>query len=94
MIPISICTSEDPTCTKLKVLLDGPEMTVTLNSVTPEQWVKVGSHDSFILNSFFQFRPWCSAYTRQPSWMIHHMIRGVMCLEISKLNSDDSVLLI
>lgn len=41
MVPISICTSEDPTCTKLKVLLDRPEMTITLNSVSPEQWVKV-----------------------------------------------------
>uniref|UniRef100_A0A674P9K5 Aminopeptidase n=1 Tax=Takifugu rubripes TaxID=31033 RepID=A0A674P9K5_TAKRU len=41
MVPISICTSDDPTCTKLKVLLDRPEMTITLNSVSPEQWVKI-----------------------------------------------------
>lgn len=41
MVPISICTSEDPKCTKLKVLLDKPETTVTLSGVTPDQWVKV-----------------------------------------------------
>lgn len=41
MVPISICTSDDPTCTKLKVLLDRPEMTLTLNGVSAEHWVKV-----------------------------------------------------
>lgn len=41
MVPISICTSDDPTCTKLNLLLDRPEMTITLSSVSPDQWVKV-----------------------------------------------------
>lgn len=41
MVPISICTSEDPKCTKLKVLLDRPETTITLSGVGADQWVKV-----------------------------------------------------
>uniref|UniRef100_A0A8C8ITD5 Aminopeptidase n=1 Tax=Oncorhynchus tshawytscha TaxID=74940 RepID=A0A8C8ITD5_ONCTS len=41
MVPISICTGEDPGCTKLKVLLDSPETTITINSVSPDQWVKI-----------------------------------------------------
>uniref|UniRef100_A0AAX7VKL7 Aminopeptidase n=1 Tax=Astatotilapia calliptera TaxID=8154 RepID=A0AAX7VKL7_ASTCA len=41
MVPISICTSEDPKCTKLKVLLDRQETTITLNSVGPDQWIKI-----------------------------------------------------
>lgn len=41
MVPVSICTSEDPKCTKLKVLLDRPETTVTLSGVAPDQWIKV-----------------------------------------------------
>jgi hypothetical protein len=41
MVPISICTGEDPGCTKLKVLLDSPETTITINNVSPDQWVKV-----------------------------------------------------
>uniref|UniRef100_A0A672G4F4 Puromycin-sensitive aminopeptidase n=1 Tax=Salarias fasciatus TaxID=181472 RepID=A0A672G4F4_SALFA len=41
MVPISICTSEDPKCSKLKVLLDRPETSVTLSSVGPDQWVKI-----------------------------------------------------
>lgn len=43
MVPISICTSEDPKCSKLKVLLDRPETTVTVSGVGPDQWVKVSS---------------------------------------------------
>lgn len=43
MVPISICTSEDPKCSKLKVLLDRPEITVTVSGVGPDQWVKVSS---------------------------------------------------
>ncbi|XP_063740156.1 puromycin-sensitive aminopeptidase isoform X2 [Eleginops maclovinus] len=41
MVPISICTSEDPKCSKLKVLLDRPETTITLNGVPPDQWIKI-----------------------------------------------------
>lgn len=41
MVPISVCTSEDPTCTKLNILLDTAEMSITLNGISPEQWVKV-----------------------------------------------------
>jgi len=41
MVPISICTSEDPSCTKMKVLLDQPETTVNITNVAPDQWVKV-----------------------------------------------------
>lgn len=41
MVPISICTSEDPACSKMKVLLDRPEMTVTVNDVSADQWIKV-----------------------------------------------------
>lgn len=41
MVPISICTSEDPKCSKLKVLLDRPDTTITLSGVSPDQWVKV-----------------------------------------------------
>uniref|UniRef100_A0A673WR73 Aminopeptidase n=1 Tax=Salmo trutta TaxID=8032 RepID=A0A673WR73_SALTR len=41
MVPISICTGEDPGCTKLKVLLDSPETTITINNVSPDQWVKI-----------------------------------------------------
>uniref|UniRef100_A0A667ZW01 Aminopeptidase n=1 Tax=Myripristis murdjan TaxID=586833 RepID=A0A667ZW01_9TELE len=41
MVPISICTSEDPACTKLKVLLDRPETSITLNNISPDQWVKI-----------------------------------------------------
>ncbi|TNN37896.1 Puromycin-sensitive aminopeptidase [Liparis tanakae] len=40
MVPVSICTSEDPKCTKLKVLLDRAETTITVSGVAPEQWVK------------------------------------------------------
>uniref|UniRef100_A0A8C7VPP4 Aminopeptidase n=1 Tax=Oncorhynchus mykiss TaxID=8022 RepID=A0A8C7VPP4_ONCMY len=41
MVPISICTGEDPGCTKLKVLLDSPETTITINNISPDQWVKI-----------------------------------------------------
>lgn len=41
MVPISICTSEDPSCTKIKVLLDQPETTVNVTNVATDQWVKV-----------------------------------------------------
>lgn len=41
MVPISICTSEDAKCCKLKVLLDRPETTITVSGVGPDQWVKV-----------------------------------------------------
>uniref|UniRef100_A0A8C2YX96 Aminopeptidase n=1 Tax=Cyclopterus lumpus TaxID=8103 RepID=A0A8C2YX96_CYCLU len=41
MVPVSICTSEDPKCTKLKVLLDRPETSITVSGVAPDQWVKV-----------------------------------------------------
>lgn len=41
MVPISICTSEDPSCTKIKVLLDQSETTVTIPNVAPDHWIKV-----------------------------------------------------
>uniref|UniRef100_A0A8C6LZL3 Puromycin-sensitive aminopeptidase n=1 Tax=Nothobranchius furzeri TaxID=105023 RepID=A0A8C6LZL3_NOTFU len=41
MVPISICTSNDPTCTKLKLLLEKPETSVTVRGVGPDQWIKV-----------------------------------------------------
>ncbi|KAG7220249.1 hypothetical protein INR49_018305 [Caranx melampygus] len=41
MVPISICTSEDPKCTKLNVLLDRPETTVTVSGVASDQWIKL-----------------------------------------------------
>uniref|UniRef100_A0A3P9QDP2 Aminopeptidase n=1 Tax=Poecilia reticulata TaxID=8081 RepID=A0A3P9QDP2_POERE len=41
MVPISICTSEDPKCSKLRILLEKSETTVTLNGVGPDQWIKI-----------------------------------------------------
>uniref|UniRef100_A0AAR2LC29 Aminopeptidase n=1 Tax=Pygocentrus nattereri TaxID=42514 RepID=A0AAR2LC29_PYGNA len=41
MIPISICTSEDPSCSKIKVLLDQPESAVTIPNLGPDKWVKI-----------------------------------------------------
>uniref|UniRef100_A0A3B4XSZ7 Aminopeptidase n=1 Tax=Seriola lalandi dorsalis TaxID=1841481 RepID=A0A3B4XSZ7_SERLL len=41
MVPISVCTSEDPKCTKLNVLLDRPETTITLSGVASDQWIKI-----------------------------------------------------
>lgn len=62
MVPISICTSEDPKCTKLKVLLDRPETIITLSGINTDQWIKV--------------KPWChniTENTKNPSsncWII------------------------
>uniref|UniRef100_A0A8C2PUM7 Puromycin-sensitive aminopeptidase n=1 Tax=Cyprinus carpio TaxID=7962 RepID=A0A8C2PUM7_CYPCA len=41
MVPISICTSEDPSCTKMEVLLDQPETTVNITNVAPDHWLKI-----------------------------------------------------
>ncbi|GCB65116.1 hypothetical protein scyTo_0009924, partial [Scyliorhinus torazame] len=41
MVPISICTSEDVSCDHMKVLLDQPEMTITVKNVKPDQWIKL-----------------------------------------------------
>ncbi|PWA30734.1 hypothetical protein CCH79_00009263 [Gambusia affinis] len=41
MVPISICTSEDPKCSKLRILLEKSETTVTLDGVGPDQWIKI-----------------------------------------------------
>ncbi|XP_056403546.1 puromycin-sensitive aminopeptidase [Hyla sarda] len=41
MVPISICTSESPASAKLRFLMDKPEMTVVLEGVTSDQWVKL-----------------------------------------------------
>ncbi|XP_040185729.1 puromycin-sensitive aminopeptidase [Rana temporaria] len=41
MVPISICTSESPASAKLRLLMDKPEMTVVLEGVTSDQWVKL-----------------------------------------------------
>ncbi|KAG7274972.1 hypothetical protein CRUP_001065 [Coryphaenoides rupestris] len=40
MVPVSICSSDDPTCARHKVLLDGTDATITLSNVRPDQWVK------------------------------------------------------
>ncbi|KAF3852737.1 hypothetical protein F7725_006092 [Dissostichus mawsoni] len=39
--PHQYFTSEDPTCSKLKVLLDRAETTITLSGVPTEQWIKI-----------------------------------------------------
>ncbi|XP_033913906.1 puromycin-sensitive aminopeptidase-like [Acipenser ruthenus] len=41
MVPISICTSDAPTCIKMNVLLDCAEVTITVKNVAPDQWVKI-----------------------------------------------------
>ncbi|XP_003222532.2 puromycin-sensitive aminopeptidase [Anolis carolinensis] len=41
MIPISICTSEDPDHAKMQVLMDKPELMLVLKDAKPEQWVKL-----------------------------------------------------
>ncbi|NWQ83739.1 PSA aminopeptidase, partial [Columbina picui] len=41
MVPISICTSDDPTCAKMQILMDKPELTLVLKDVKPDQWVKL-----------------------------------------------------
>ncbi|XP_033375897.1 puromycin-sensitive aminopeptidase [Parus major] len=41
MVPISICTSEDPSSAKMQILMDKPELTVVLKDTKPEQWVKL-----------------------------------------------------
>ncbi|XP_041329803.1 puromycin-sensitive aminopeptidase [Pyrgilauda ruficollis] len=41
MVPISICTSEDPSCAKMQVLMDKAELTVVLKDTKPEHWVKL-----------------------------------------------------
>ena len=41
MVPISIATSANPTEAVKKVVLDKPSMTVTLENVSADQWVKV-----------------------------------------------------
>lgn len=43
MVPISICTSEDPSCSKIKVLMDQPELPVIIPNLGPDKWVKVRS---------------------------------------------------
>lgn len=44
MVPISICTSDDPTCAKMQILMDKPELTLVLKDIKPDQWVKVSCH--------------------------------------------------
>ncbi|XP_069490760.1 puromycin-sensitive aminopeptidase [Ambystoma mexicanum] len=41
MVPISFCTSENPTVAKEQVLMDKPKLTVVLKDVQPDQWVKL-----------------------------------------------------
>lgn len=41
MVPISICTSDNPTCAKMQILMDKPELTLVLKDTKPDQWVKV-----------------------------------------------------
>ncbi|TRY90685.1 hypothetical protein DNTS_002891 [Danionella cerebrum] len=41
MVPISICTSEDPGCSKMKILLDQPETTINVSNVAPDHWIKI-----------------------------------------------------
>ncbi|KAG2460657.1 PSA aminopeptidase, partial [Polypterus senegalus] len=40
MVPINICTSDDPSCSQMSVLLNGSDTTVTVKNVRPDQWVK------------------------------------------------------
>lgn len=44
MVPISICTSDDPTCAKMQILMDKSELTLVLKDIKPDQWVKVSCH--------------------------------------------------
>lgn len=55
MVPISVCTSEDAKCCKLKVLLDRPETTITVSGVGPDQWVKVSPPVGLVEGFFFCF---------------------------------------
>uniref|UniRef100_A0A8B9NU40 Aminopeptidase n=1 Tax=Apteryx owenii TaxID=8824 RepID=A0A8B9NU40_APTOW len=41
MVPISICTSDDPTCAKMQILMDKAELTLVLKDIKPDQWVKL-----------------------------------------------------
>ncbi|XP_028674237.1 puromycin-sensitive aminopeptidase [Erpetoichthys calabaricus] len=41
MVPINICTSDDPSCSQMSVLLNGSGTTVTVKNVRPDQWVKI-----------------------------------------------------
>uniref|UniRef100_A0A4W4EBY7 Aminopeptidase n=1 Tax=Electrophorus electricus TaxID=8005 RepID=A0A4W4EBY7_ELEEL len=41
MVPISICTSEDPSCSKMNVLMEHPEINITIPSLSPNKWVKL-----------------------------------------------------
>lgn len=58
MVPISICTSDDPTSAKMQVLMDKPELTLVLKDVKPDQWVKVSGHKgalSLVVTVMFSF---------------------------------------
>ena len=60
MVPISICTSDDPTSAKMQVLMDKPELTLVLKDVKPDQWVKVSGHKgavSLVVTLMFSFIP-------------------------------------
>ena len=41
MVPVSVATSANPNEAVTKVVLDKPSMTITLDDVKPDQWVKV-----------------------------------------------------
>ncbi|XP_075924071.1 puromycin-sensitive aminopeptidase-like [Petromyzon marinus] len=41
MVPISVSTSEDPNAIHTTVLLDKPEMTVTIKNIDPKHWIKL-----------------------------------------------------
>ncbi|KAM8947367.1 puromycin-sensitive aminopeptidase [Pelodytes ibericus] len=41
MVPINVCTCEEPSSSKQKILMDKQEMTVVLDGVKPDQWVKI-----------------------------------------------------
>ncbi|XP_005990128.1 puromycin-sensitive aminopeptidase [Latimeria chalumnae] len=41
MVPISVCTAEDPTCAKTRLLMDKPNMELLIKDIMPHQWVKL-----------------------------------------------------
>jgi len=41
LVPITVSTSASPDSAVQSVLMDSPSLTVTLDNVTPDSWVKV-----------------------------------------------------
>lgn len=75
MVPISICTSDDPTSAKMQVLMDKPELTLVLKDVKPDQWVKVSGHKgavSLVVTLMFSFIPASSSLSFSLQTCISH----------------------